>query len=153
MDEPADGKHLKILFRASTRSLESAETVQRFLSSLASVLGFETQGVWVAADRSGQVVGSQVLPTSHVVLHTWQDRQEAILDIYSGQKFRSRDVLRVIREGFEDTDPPRVFDLSWALRDGGELPVIRDLRAELAARDEVIERLRFERLRAELEAG
>lgn len=71
---------------------------------------------WLAtlAEVEPALVGSVVLSTSHVAIHTWPLRAHAVIDIYSCRDFDS-DLVAELAESWFDARSMTVHDLSWAL--------------------------------------
>jgi hypothetical protein len=71
---------------------------------------------WLAglAEVAPALVGSVVLSTSHVAIHTWPLRRIAVVDAYSCRDF-DEELLAELAQGWFDADRVLVRDLSWAL--------------------------------------
>lgn len=137
-------QHSKILFQGSTASLGDVEKVRGFLATVVEAIGMRpldeprvydvpiqlaklaaipredeggvtAEGFAVAAEEL--VVGSLVLSTSHIAIHTWPLRERGVLDIYSCRGFSVSTVLNLLRASFPADSAPMVRDLSYALRD------------------------------------
>jgi hypothetical protein len=77
---------------------------------------------WLAglAQTAPALVGSVVLSTSHVAIHTWPLRRLAVIDVYSCRDFDEA-LLGELAESWFEADRVLVRDLSWSLSwDEGE---------------------------------
>ncbi len=80
----------------------------------------DEEGVTGETHAAERVVGSLVLSTSHVAVHTWPAREWGVLDVYSCREFEFPIVYQELMvhfgEGFEII---RITDLSYSLHPSG----------------------------------
>lgn len=116
------GYHLVVDIADGNENIGKHKAIAEFLASMVVELKMRPIGKPIVLDITGQegrgVTGVQILTTSHISIHTDDDKWTAYIDVFSCAPYDHKIALKHIEKTFK----PKHMGYVWLYRDAGKWP-------------------------------